>query len=194
MKSITLEDHPNLACILDEDEDVSWLQRSSPEQILIKWVNWQLGKSQYKGPKINNFKKDIKGKLHTITVPTLNNPVYTVYYTDNIKIQMHTSISFHKFNHVIQCRRFQTTRALVQILTERKKCWKMRIDSIVEHLSPKKTSSAVTKNSTWPLSPICSTIIQCWNKSRFLLFRKHAKKKRNYDYVLCSSNYEFQVS
>ena len=61
MKQITLENHPNLACILDEDEDISWLQRASAEHILIKWVNYQLRQAQYPGKPITNFKGDIKG-------------------------------------------------------------------------------------------------------------------------------------
>ena len=60
---ISLEKHPNLACLLEEDEDISVLERMTPEEILLRWVNYQLRKdpSYQQGP-IKNFKKDIRGK------------------------------------------------------------------------------------------------------------------------------------
>uniref|UniRef100_T1JKQ5 Calponin-homology (CH) domain-containing protein n=1 Tax=Strigamia maritima TaxID=126957 RepID=T1JKQ5_STRMM len=56
---ITLEHCPGLARLLQPDEKIEDLMRLSPEQILLRWVNYQLERAGV-NRRINNFTSDIK--------------------------------------------------------------------------------------------------------------------------------------
>lgn len=51
--------HPGLVQLLEEGETIEDLMNLTPEQILIRWVNYQLEKSGV-DRRINNFGEDIK--------------------------------------------------------------------------------------------------------------------------------------
>ena len=59
--NLNLKDNKNLANLLLPGETLEDLMNLSPEEILLRWVNYHLDKDDnYSGPKINNFGKDIK--------------------------------------------------------------------------------------------------------------------------------------
>lgn len=60
-KAINLRENHNLATLLLPGETLDDLMNLSPEELLLRWVNYHLDKDDnYKGKKINNFSKDIK--------------------------------------------------------------------------------------------------------------------------------------
>jgi len=59
---INLHDHPGLAALLQEDETLDDLMKLSPEQILLRWVNYQLRQSGC-DRQINNLTHDIKDSV-----------------------------------------------------------------------------------------------------------------------------------
>ena len=65
-KSINLRENHNLATLLLPGETLEDLMNLSPEELLLRWVNYHLDQDpMYQGPKINNFSKDIKnGKAY----------------------------------------------------------------------------------------------------------------------------------
>merc|ERR1719187_3014938 len=58
-KEITLSHVPGLINLLMEGEDPSVLMKLSPEQLLLRWVNYQLEQAGCQR-RINNFKDDVK--------------------------------------------------------------------------------------------------------------------------------------
>lgn len=60
---INLAAHPGLMRTLSDDETQDDLLRSSKEEILLRWFNYQLGKSNYTGNEITNFTDDIKDSI-----------------------------------------------------------------------------------------------------------------------------------
>jgi len=59
---INLHDRPDLAALLEGDETLEDLMKLSPEQILIRWVNYQLRESGC-DRRISNFSADIKDSV-----------------------------------------------------------------------------------------------------------------------------------
>lgn len=62
LSDINLQDHPNLANLLREGESLEQLRALSPEEILIRWVNYHLERSNC-GRQISNFTSDIKDSI-----------------------------------------------------------------------------------------------------------------------------------
>ncbi|XP_005098203.2 plastin-1 [Aplysia californica] len=59
LSDINLAHHPGLVHLLQEDETLEDLQKLSPEQILLRWVNYHLANAGCMR-RINNFSEDIK--------------------------------------------------------------------------------------------------------------------------------------
>ncbi|ESO97491.1 hypothetical protein LOTGIDRAFT_203020, partial [Lottia gigantea] len=59
LSDIDLAHHPNLVALLREGEEIGDLQRMSPEQILLRWVNYHLERSGCPS-RVNNFSEDIR--------------------------------------------------------------------------------------------------------------------------------------
>jgi hypothetical protein len=51
---------PGLVLLLRDGETPEDLLKLSPEELLLRWVNYQLQRSQYKGKPVSNFSGDIK--------------------------------------------------------------------------------------------------------------------------------------
>jgi len=74
LSDIDLRNHPGLVALLEDGETIEDLMKLSPEQILIRWVNYHLARSNC-GRQINNFTSDIKDSvayihlLHQIAPP-----------------------------------------------------------------------------------------------------------------------------
>jgi len=62
LSDINLHEHPHLAMLLSEDESLDLLTKSSPEQILIRWVNYHLSQSSCQR-QVSNFTSDIKDSV-----------------------------------------------------------------------------------------------------------------------------------
>jgi plastin-3 len=69
---INLKHVPGLVLLLRDGETAEDLLKLSPEELLLRWFNYQLQRSQYKGKPVSNFSGDIKDSeaythlLHTI--------------------------------------------------------------------------------------------------------------------------------
>ena len=57
--NITLSANPNLAALLQDGETIEDLLKLSPEEILLRWINYHLEKSGFYC-RIQNFSEDIK--------------------------------------------------------------------------------------------------------------------------------------
>lgn len=65
---ITLQNVPGLIELLGQHEDPAELLKMSPEQILLRWFNYQLEKAG-SNRRVNNFGKDIKdSEAYTILI------------------------------------------------------------------------------------------------------------------------------
>ena len=62
LSDINLHEHPGLAALLEDGETLEEFMKLSPEQILIRWVNYHLRKSGC-GREISNFTSDIKDSI-----------------------------------------------------------------------------------------------------------------------------------
>jgi plastin-3 len=62
LSDINLHEHPNLAILLDDSESIEELMKLSPEQILIRWVNYHLSRSPCQR-RIANFTTDIQDSV-----------------------------------------------------------------------------------------------------------------------------------
>jgi len=62
LADINLHENPNLAALLQEGESLEEFMKLSPEQILIRWVNFHLDRSGC-GRQISNFQSDIKDSV-----------------------------------------------------------------------------------------------------------------------------------
>jgi plastin-3 len=62
LSDINLHEHPNLVALLRDGESLEELMKLSPEQILIRWVNYHLARSGC-GRQISNFTTDIKDSV-----------------------------------------------------------------------------------------------------------------------------------
>ena len=74
LSDINLQQFPGLVALLEEGETLEDLMKLSPEEILIRWVNYHLSRSNC-GRRIANFTTDIKDSvayihlLHQIAPP-----------------------------------------------------------------------------------------------------------------------------
>ena len=59
---INLHDQPGLAALLEEDETIEDLMKLSPEQILLRWVNYHLRQSGC-DRRVTNLTNDIKDSV-----------------------------------------------------------------------------------------------------------------------------------
>ena len=59
LSEINLKENPALVLLLEEGETIDDLLKLSPEQILIRWVNYQL-RNAGQHRQIENFSSDIK--------------------------------------------------------------------------------------------------------------------------------------
>ena len=59
LSEVNLQSHPGLVNLLEEGETIDDLLKLSPEEILIRWVNYHLRNSGC-GRQIANFSGDIK--------------------------------------------------------------------------------------------------------------------------------------
>ncbi|CAF0873678.1 unnamed protein product [Adineta ricciae] len=57
---INLKHVPGLVLLLRDGETAEHLLKLSPEDLLLRWFNYQLQRSQYKGKPVSNFSNDIK--------------------------------------------------------------------------------------------------------------------------------------
>ena len=62
LSDINLHEHPGLAALLKDGETLEEFMKLSPEQILIRWVNYHLERSGC-GRQISNFQGDIKDSV-----------------------------------------------------------------------------------------------------------------------------------
>lgn len=62
LSDINLHDHPNLAGLLSDSESVDVFTKLTPEQILIRWVNYHLARSPCQR-QVSNFTTDIKDSV-----------------------------------------------------------------------------------------------------------------------------------
>ncbi|KAK2154859.1 hypothetical protein LSH36_255g00034 [Paralvinella palmiformis] len=62
LSDINLHEHPGLAALLRDGETLEEFMKLSPEQILIRWVNYHLDRSGC-GRQISNFQGDIKDSM-----------------------------------------------------------------------------------------------------------------------------------
>ena len=62
LSDINLHEHPGLATLLNPDETLEEFMKLSPEQILIRWVNYHLSRSSC-GRQVANFQGDIKDSV-----------------------------------------------------------------------------------------------------------------------------------
>jgi plastin-3 len=62
LSAINLVHHKELVALLEEGETMEEFMKLSPEQILIRWVNYHLQRSQC-GRVVTNFSSDIKDSI-----------------------------------------------------------------------------------------------------------------------------------
>lgn len=92
MSDINLANHPGLINLLEEGETPEDLKKLSPEQILIRWVNYHLRNAGV-DRRIRNFQEDIKVLLKLVEfiiflyVILLNNDILWNLGNICIKIQ-----------------------------------------------------------------------------------------------------------
>merc|ERR1712226_115294 len=61
---ISLNENPHLMCLARDGETLDDLRKLSPEELLLRWVNYQLENNEnYQGDPINNFSGDIKNSI-----------------------------------------------------------------------------------------------------------------------------------
>ena len=64
MTKISLNENPYLMCLAREGETIEDLRKLSPEELLLRWVNYQLEQNEnYEGGPISNFSRDIKDSV-----------------------------------------------------------------------------------------------------------------------------------
>jgi hypothetical protein len=64
MTKISLNENPYLMCLAREGETIEDLRKLSPEELLLRWVNYQLEQNDnYTGGPISNFSRDIKDSV-----------------------------------------------------------------------------------------------------------------------------------
>ncbi|CAF1358466.1 unnamed protein product, partial [Adineta steineri] len=80
---INLKHVPGLILLLRDGETVEDLLKLSPEELLLRWFNYQLQRSQYKGKAVSNFSGDIKSSeaytyLLNVIAPANTKPALTL--------------------------------------------------------------------------------------------------------------------
>jgi plastin-1 len=61
MSQISLKNFPELVLLLEEGEDLAKFMKLPPESILLRWVNYHLGKAG-SAKKLTNFSTDVMVK------------------------------------------------------------------------------------------------------------------------------------
>ena len=75
LAKINLKETPYLLTIKEADEDISSLLKLPPEQLLLRWFNYHLKKSEYK-KEITNFSSDLKdGMAYTYLLNQINSHI-----------------------------------------------------------------------------------------------------------------------
>lgn len=79
MASINLKNHPYLVRLLEPGETLEDLLKLSPEEILLRWVNYHL-KNAGSNKRIHNFSGDIKvtSRLHSMLIILKDSEAYTI--------------------------------------------------------------------------------------------------------------------
>lgn len=85
--SINLKRNPYLVRLLEPGEDLEHFMKLSPEEILLRWVNYHLKNAGYE-KKVNNFTGDIA--------------VCNYIGCSNIRTPRHTHTSFTRLHHPLQ--------------------------------------------------------------------------------------------
>jgi plastin-1 len=81
MSTISLKEHPELLRLLGEGEEMSDLMNQSPEQILLRWFNYQLEQAG-SDRRVHNFGNDLKdGEAYSILLNRLAPDVYPAPYS-----------------------------------------------------------------------------------------------------------------
>jgi len=73
LAKINLKETPYLLTIKEENEDITSLLKLPPEQLLLRWFNYHLKRSEYK-KEINNFSGDLKNGMAYIYLLNQINP------------------------------------------------------------------------------------------------------------------------
>jgi hypothetical protein len=60
---INLTAHPGLVVLLKDGETKEDLLKLTKEELLLRWVNYHLSRSNYKGSEVKNFGGDIKDSV-----------------------------------------------------------------------------------------------------------------------------------
>jgi len=114
--NITLHANPNIAVLLEEGETIEDLMKLTPEQLLLRWVNYHLRKSG-SDKRINNFSGDIKDSeayailLSRVALQEMNvdRPERVMQIGDHNKRAEMVLQNADKIN----CRKFVTSRDIV---------------------------------------------------------------------------------
>eukprot|EP01086_Lenisia_limosa_P012781 TRINITY_DN41372_c0_g1_i1.p1 TRINITY_DN41372_c0_g1~~TRINITY_DN41372_c0_g1_i1.p1 ORF type:complete len:617 (-),score=277.55 TRINITY_DN41372_c0_g1_i1:70-1884(-) len=61
--SVNLKSNPHLVALLHDGESLTDFMKLSPEDILLRWMNFHLNNSDYSGKEISNFGPDIKDSI-----------------------------------------------------------------------------------------------------------------------------------
>ncbi|CAN8265678.1 unnamed protein product [Cochlearia groenlandica] len=113
LADLNLKKTPQLVELVDDSKDVEELMSLSPEKILLRWMNFQLRKSEYKKP-VTNFSTDVKDAeaythLLNILAPEHKN-------ASNLAAKN----TFERAKHVLEhadrmgCRRYLTAKDIVE--------------------------------------------------------------------------------
>lgn len=69
-RSINIKDVPEIFRLLEEGEEVHDLKKLSADELLVRWINYHLGKLGKDDEKVHNLGKDIKNSRALIYVMT----------------------------------------------------------------------------------------------------------------------------
>uniref|UniRef100_A0A1J3DBW5 Fimbrin-2 n=2 Tax=Noccaea caerulescens TaxID=107243 RepID=A0A1J3DBW5_NOCCA len=113
LADLNLKKTPQLVELVDDSKDVEELMSLSPEKILLRWMNFQLKKTEYKKT-VTNFSSDVKDaeaytNLLNVLAPEHKNPS-----------KLPAKSPFQRANHVLEhadrmgCRRYLTAKDIVE--------------------------------------------------------------------------------
>lgn len=118
MAGVSLEQNPHIAALLEEDEELSDLQRLGPEGILLRWFNFHLRNDKsYEGlPPVTNFKKDLADSVAYIHLlsqiqPEDHMPRISSDHSANNDIERAEKML--RLAEQLECRAFLTPRDVV---------------------------------------------------------------------------------
>ena len=82
--------------MLRDGETKEDLLKLTKEELLLRWMNYHLDRSDYKGKEIKNFSSDIKDSIpYTYLLTELNHPIGLGFF--NLGFRTPSSIFFFKF-------------------------------------------------------------------------------------------------